>query len=75
MSSVLYRKYRSQNFDELIGQEHITKILKNAVKKDQLTHAYLFVGSRGTGKTSTARILAKALNCQNLKKSLSVPQI
>ena len=68
MSSVLYRKYRSQNFDELIGQEHITKILKNAVKKDQLTHAYLFVGSRGTGKTSTARILAKAVNCQNPTK-------
>jgi DNA polymerase-3 subunit gamma/tau len=68
MSSVLYRKYRSQNFDELIGQEHITKILKNAVKKNQLSHAYLFVGSRGTGKTSTARILAKAINCQNPTK-------
>ena len=68
MSSVLYRKYRSQNFDELIGQEHITRILKNAVRKDQLTHAYLFVGSRGTGKTSTARILAKAINCQKPTK-------
>ena len=68
MSSVLYTKYRSQNFDELIGQEHITKILKNAVKKDQLTHAYLFVGSRGTGKTSTARILSKAINCQKPTK-------
>jgi DNA polymerase-3 subunit gamma/tau len=68
MSSVLYQKYRSQNFDELIGQEHITKILKNAVKSNQLTHAYLFVGSRGTGKTSAARILAKAINCQNPTK-------
>jgi DNA polymerase-3 subunit gamma/tau len=68
MSSVLYQKYRSQNFDELIGQEHITKILKNAVKSNQLTHAYLFVGSRGTGKTSAARILAKAINCENPTK-------
>jgi DNA polymerase-3 subunit gamma/tau len=68
MSSVLYRKYRSRNFDELIGQEHITKILKNAVKQNQLSHAYLFVGSRGTGKTSTARILAKAINCEDPSK-------
>lgn len=66
MSNVLYRKYRSSNFEELLGQEHITKILKNAVKGDQLAHAYLFVGSRGTGKTSVARILAKAVNCTNL---------
>lgn len=65
MSTVLYRKYRSQNFDEIVGQDHITKILKNAVKKDQLSHAFLFVGSRGTGKTSTARILAKAVNCKS----------
>ena len=63
MSTVLYRKYRSQNFDELVGQSHITKILKNAIKSNQLSHAYLLVGSRGTGKTSTARILAKAVNC------------
>lgn len=68
MSTVLYRKYRASNFDELVGQEHITKILKNAVKSNQLSHAYLFVGSRGTGKTSTARILAKAVNCKNPKK-------
>ncbi|NLZ24564.1 DNA polymerase III subunit gamma/tau [Candidatus Dojkabacteria bacterium] len=68
MSRVLYRKYRAQNFDELIGQEHITKLLKNAVRKEQLSHAYLFVGSRGTGKTSTARILSKAVNCLDLKK-------
>ncbi len=68
MPTVLYRKYRAQNFDEIIAQEHITKILKNAVKGNQLSHAYLFVGSRGTGKTSTARILAKAVNCMNPKK-------
>lgn len=65
MSKALYQKYRSQTFDELIGQEHISKILKNAVKQSNFSHAYLFIGSRGTGKTSTARILAKAINCQN----------
>ncbi|OGC36660.1 DNA polymerase III, subunit gamma and tau [candidate division WS6 bacterium RIFOXYC1_FULL_33_9] len=68
MSNVLYRKYRAQNFDELVGQDHITKILKNAIKGDQLSHAYLFVGSRGTGKTTTARVLAKAVNCLKPKK-------
>ena len=67
MPVVLYRKYRAQNFDELVGQEHITKILKNSIKSNQLSHAYLFVGSRGTGKTSSARILAKAVNCMNPK--------
>jgi DNA polymerase III subunit gamma/tau len=68
MSQVLYRKYRAQDFDHLVGQEHITKILKNAVKTNNLSHAYLFVGSRGTGKTSTARILSKAVNCLNPQK-------
>lgn len=68
MSTVLYRKYRSQDFNQLIGQDHITKILKNAIKSDQISHAYLFVGSRGTGKTSTARIFAKAVNCTHIKK-------
>ncbi|MEA3357771.1 MAG: DNA polymerase III subunit gamma/tau [Patescibacteria group bacterium] len=63
MSLVLYRKYRSQDFDELVGQEHISSILKNAVSQNQLSHAYLFHGSRGLGKTSVARILAKAVNC------------
>ncbi len=67
MSIVLYRKYRAQDFNELVGQEHITKILKNAIKSEQISHAYLFVGSRGTGKTSTARILAKAVNCSSPK--------
>lgn len=67
MPRVLYNKYRSSDFDQLIGQEHITKILKNAVKTGRVSHSYLFVGSRGTGKTSTARILSKALNCLKIK--------
>lgn len=56
------------DFDEIKGQDHVTKLLKNAVKSDQIAQAYLFVGSRGTGKTSTARILAKAVNCKKPKK-------
>lgn len=67
MGVVLYRKYRSQDFDELIGQDHITTILKNAVSRGQIAHAYLFHGPRGLGKTSAARILAKAVNCLQLK--------
>ncbi len=61
---VFARKYRPQNFDEVVGQGHITQTLKNAIEQRRLAHAYLFVGPRGTGKTSTARILAKALNCE-----------
>ncbi|MCX5974360.1 MAG: DNA polymerase III subunit gamma/tau [Coprothermobacterota bacterium] len=60
----LYRKWRSQGFDEVLGQDHITRTLKNAIIKGRVAHAFLFAGPRGTGKTSTARILAKALNCE-----------
>ena len=62
---VFARKYRPQTFDEVVGQAHITQTLKNAIEQRRLAHAYLFVGPRGTGKTSTARILAKALNCEH----------
>lgn len=62
MSQALYRKYRSTSFDELVGQEHVTELLKSAVKNDSFSHAYLFTGQRGTGKTSAARILAYAIN-------------
>src|SRR3989338_6856814 len=61
---VLARKYRPQKFDELIGQEHITKILTESIKTKRLAHAFLFCGPRGVGKTSCARILAKSLNCK-----------
>jgi DNA polymerase-3 subunit gamma/tau len=60
---VFARKYRPQTFDDLVGQAHVSRTLKNAVTQNRLAHAYLFVGPRGIGKTSTARILAKALNC------------
>ncbi|MEI8313455.1 MAG: DNA polymerase III subunit gamma/tau, partial [Verrucomicrobiota bacterium] len=62
---VFARKYRPQTFDEVVGQEHITRTLQNGVSANRLAQAYLFVGPRGIGKTSTARILAKALNCVN----------
>ena len=67
MYLALYRKYRPKTFEEVIGQEHIVKTLVNQIKYDKISHAYLFTGSRGTGKTSTAKIFAKAINCIDSK--------
>ena len=67
MYLALYRKYRPQVFDDVVSQEHITTTLKNQLKKGQTAHAYLFTGSRGTGKTTCAKILAKAVNCLHPK--------
>ncbi|MFH2073401.1 MAG: AAA family ATPase, partial [Actinomycetota bacterium] len=61
----LYRKYRPQRFSEIVGQDHVTLTLAREVQQGKVAHAYLFAGPRGTGKTSTARIIAKALNCQD----------
>ncbi|MCX6734116.1 MAG: DNA polymerase III subunit gamma/tau [Candidatus Peregrinibacteria bacterium] len=61
----LYRKYRPQTFGHLVGQDHVRVTLMNAVRTDKLSHAYLFTGPRGTGKTSTARLFAKAINCED----------
>jgi len=73
MYTVLARKYRSQTFDDVIGQDPIAQTLKNAIKTDRVAHAYLFSGTRGVGKTTMARILAKALNCLSVDKPTTKP--
>jgi len=65
MHKALYRTYRPQTFDDMVGQRHVIKTLKNQIKNDNIGHAYLFSGTRGTGKTSTAKIFARAVNCLN----------
>src|SRR5256885_8167300 len=71
--TVLARRYRSRTFDEVIGQEHVAETLKRAIESGRVAHAYLFCGTRGTGKTSMARIMAKALNCEKAKKPTTEP--
>ncbi len=65
--TALYRKFRPKNFSEIVGQDHIVQTLKNQIKSGRVGHAYLLTGGRGTGKTSTAKILARAINCLNPK--------
>ena len=67
MYQALYRKWRPKTFSDVSGQDHITVTLKNELKTGRLAHAYLFCGPRGTGKTSSAKILAKAVNCLDLR--------
>ena len=65
MSTALYRKYRPDNFDNIIGQNQVIDVLRNQIKENKISHAYIFSGVRGTGKTSTAKVFAKAVNCMN----------
>lgn len=65
--TALYRKFRPKNFHEMVGQEHVIQTLKNQIKSGRIGHAYLLTGGRGTGKTSTAKIFARAINCLNPK--------
>ena len=71
--TVLARRYRSGTFDEVIGQDHVAQTLKKAIESGRVAHAYLFCGTRGVGKTSMARILAKALNCESFDRPTAVP--
>ncbi len=65
--TALYRKFRPKTFSEVVGQDHVIQTLKNQIKTGRVGHAYLLTGGRGTGKTSTAKILARAINCLNPK--------
>ena len=65
--TALYREFRPKTFGELVGQNHVTQTLKNQIKSGRVGHAYLLTGGRGTGKTSTAKIFARAINCLNPK--------
>ena len=68
MYQALYRKWRPAVFEDVVGQDHITSVLKSEVQAGKISHAYLFCGPRGTGKTTCAKILAKAVNCLSLKE-------
>ena len=68
----LYRKYRPNNFNDLIGQNAVTSIIKNEILNNKVSHAYIFSGPRGTGKTSAAKIIAKMVNCHNLSPFLLI---
>src|SRR5512133_748579 len=72
-STVPARKHRSQTFDQVVGQDHVAQTLKRAIESGRIAHAFLFTGTRGTGKTSMARILAKALNCEKSDKPTTKP--
>ena len=71
--TVLARKYRPQKFSDVIGQEHVTKTLKNAIEQERIAHGYIFSGHRGIGKTTVARILAMALNCRSTNETTGKP--